>query len=237
MKTNKPSWQQNLLGRQTILRDNQDKTHETAEKTSETVGMTSQFPNDATPSNRHDVTTDSTETSSDSHNTPSQVEELEEDAMSFDMKIREKKFQILAQKYAINDTLIVAVTDLGYIEMALNLYESSFKRFNIDNYLFVCSHEKAEQYLASRNIHAISLWNDSLSTKESLYSGKGYRNKTNFKTDSVLMTLRLGLSVFLVDVDLVFLKNPMPYISQFSSTHDIIIQGGLTTLNSGKVKH
>ena len=162
-------------------------------------------------------------------------EEEEEDALSYDMKIREKKFQVLAEKYAINNTLIVAVTDLGYIEMALNLYLTSFKRFNIDNYLFVCSHEKAEQFLTSRNIHAISLWNDSLSTKESLYSGKGYRNKTNFKTDSVLMTLQLGLNAFLVDVDLVFLKNPMPYLSQFATTHDIIIQGGLQTLNSGKV--
>ena len=150
-----------------------------------------------------------------------------------DIQSLSKKFKFLAKKYAINNTLIIAVTDLGYVEMALNLYQSSFKRFQIDNYLFVCSHEKAEEFLKFRNIHAISLWNDSLSTKESLYGEKGYRNKTNFKTDSVMMTLELGINIFLVDVDLVFLKNPLPFLSQFTTSYDLVIQGGLQTLNSG----
>ena len=150
-----------------------------------------------------------------------------------DMQSRKKNFQFLAKKYAINNTLVVAVTDLGYVEMALNLYQSSFKKFHIDNYLFVCSHEKAEQFLKLKDIHAISLWNDSLSTKESLYGRKGYRNKTNFKTDSVMMTLELGITVFLVDVDLVFLKNPLPFLLRFTSSYDLVIQGGLQTLNSG----
>ena len=150
-----------------------------------------------------------------------------------DIQSLSKKFKFFAKKYAINNTLIVAVTDLGYVEMALNLYQSSFKRFQIDNYLFVCSHEKAEEFLKFRNIHAISLWNDSLSTEESLYGGKGYRNKTNFKTDSVMMTLELGINVFLVDVDLVFLKNPLPFLSRFTTSYDLVIQGGLQTLNSG----
>ena len=97
------------------------------------------------------------------------------------MQSQRVAFQNLAKKYSINNTLIVSVTDMGYIEMALNLYESSFRRFHIDNYIFVCSHEKAEQFLSSRGIHAISLWNDSLSATETLFHERGYRNKTNFK--------------------------------------------------------
>ena len=144
------------------------------------------------------------------------------------------RFEKLLAKYAKNNVIILAVTDFGYIEMAENLYESSFKRLNIDNYLFVCSHPMAEEYLTSRNIHAISLWNDSLSTKESLYNGEGYRNKTNFKTDSVFMSLSLGYTTLLVDVDIVFLQNPLPYLMKFSENYDLIIQNGYRSLNSGK---
>ena len=146
----------------------------------------------------------------------------------------DNRFKELLAKYAINNVITLAVTDFGYIEMAHNLYESSFKRFNISNYLFVCSHEKAEQYLLSRDIHAISLWNDSLSTEESLYSRKGYRNKTNFKTDSVYMALSLGYTTFLVDVDVVFLQNPLPHLIGLSTDYDLIIQDGYLTLNSGE---
>ena len=147
----------------------------------------------------------------------------------------DRRFKELLATYAINNVMILAVTDLGYIEMAHNLYESSFKRFNLENYLFVCSHEKAEEYLLSRNIHAISLWNDSLSTRESLYSEKGYRNKTNFKTDSVYKSLLLGYTTLLVDVDVVFLRNPLPYLLNLSREYDLIIQDGYNTLNSGKI--
>ena len=146
----------------------------------------------------------------------------------------DNRFKELLAKYAVENVITLAVTDFGYIKMAHNLYESSFKRFNISNYLFVCSHEKAEQYLLSRDIHAISLWNDSLSTEESLYSRKGYRNKTNFKTDSVYMALSLGYTTLLVDVDVVFLQNPLPYLMKLSADYDLIIQDGYQTLNSGE---
>ena len=146
----------------------------------------------------------------------------------------DNRFKELLAKYAVDNVITLAVTDFGYIKMAHNLYESSFKRFNISNYLFVCSHEKAEQYLLSRDIHAISLWNDSMSTKESLYSKNGYRNKTNFKTDSVYMALSLGYTALLVDVDIVFLQNPLPHLMKLSTDYDLIIQDGYNTLNSGK---
>ena len=155
---------------------------------------------------------------------------------SYDYEVKPSdRFERLLAKYAEDNMIILAVTDFGYIEMAENLYASSFKKFNINNYLFVCSHEKAEQYLVSRNIHAISLWNDSLSTKESLYNGEGYRNKTNFKTDSVYMSLSLGYTTLLVDVDIVFLQNPLPYLMQFSKDYDLVIQNGYRSLNSGEL--
>ena len=145
-----------------------------------------------------------------------------------------ERFGKLIESYADEENVIIlAVTDLGYVQMALNLYESSFKRFNIDNYLFLCSHEKAEQFLTSRNIHAISLWNDSFSEKESLYGKEGYRNKTNFKTDSVYLSLCLGYTTLLVDVDIVFLQNPLPYLMQFSTEYDLIIQNEYHWINSG----
>ena len=151
------------------------------------------------------------------------------DLMPFD-----KKFAKMIANYAEDNVIILAVTDLGFVEMALNLYESSFKQFNINNYLFVCSHEKAEQYLVSKNVHAIGLWNDSLSKKESLYGQEGYRNKTNYKTVSVYMSLCLEYTVLLVDVDIVFLRNPLPYMLKFAEEHDLIIQNEYNWINSGE---
>ena len=52
-----------------------------------------------------------------------------------------------------------------------------------------------------------------------------------------MIALKLELTVYLVDVDVVFLKNPLPYLSKFVASHDLIIQGGLTTLNSGKLSY
>ena len=151
-----------------------------------------------------------------------------------DLLPRDKQFEEIVAKYATDNIIILAVTDLGYVEMALNLYESSFKRFNIKNYIFVCSHEKAEQYLTARNLNAITLWNETFSVKESLYAKGAYRNKTNYKTDSVYMALCMDYSVFLVDVDIVFLRNPLPYMLQYAQTHDLIIQNEYNWINSGE---
>ena len=153
---------------------------------------------------------------------------------NYSLLTRDENFEKMLSKYAIDGVIVLSVTDLGFVEMAENLYESSFKRFNIDNYLFVCSHEKAEQYLVSRNIHAVSLWNDSHSVAESSWGGKNYITKTSYKTESVYRSLCLGYTTFLVDVDIVFLQNPLPYMMQFSEEYDIIIQNEYSQINSGK---
>ena len=53
----------------------------------------------------------------------------------------------LEAKSDANKTVVVSLVDVGFIDMAVNLYEASFLPFNISNYLFLCSSKVACQIL------------------------------------------------------------------------------------------
>ena len=60
-------------------------------------------------------------------------------------------FQEEILNQADQNIIIISTTDYYYMDLALNLHHS-FKMFNITNYVFACSHHKACEELASRNI-------------------------------------------------------------------------------------
>ena len=47
------------------------------------------------------------------------------------------------------------------------------------------------------------------------FRSEGYNIKTFYKTEAVLEALQAGVSVFFVDSDCVFLKNPLSYMKTF----------------------
>ena len=58
------------------------------------------------------------------------------------------EFQAMVQKYADKNKMILVIfVDLSYIEMGFNLYETSLKKFNIDNYIYVTCSRKATDAL------------------------------------------------------------------------------------------
>jgi len=48
----------------------------------------------------------------------------------------------------------------------------------------------------------------------SSYGSESFRRKTHLKTIVILDALNLGLNVLIVDLDIVFFLNPLPYFAQ-----------------------
>lgn len=45
------------------------------------------------------------------------------------------------------------------------------------------------------------------------YGSRAFVQKTHIKTHIILDALQLGYTVFILDVDILFFKNPMPYFN------------------------
>ena len=129
---------------------------------------------------------------------------------------------------------MLCITDFEYIEIAENLYLSSLKRYNIQNYI-TCSNKKAEEYLIDKDIHAMTLWNESTLIHGKANSHENYFIKTNLKTRAVYIALCLGYTTLLVDIDIVFLKNPLPYVLNLSKEYDLITQYEYHEINTGRI--
>ena len=128
----------------------------------------------------------------------------------------------LVEKKAKNRTIIISTVDYSFVEMAINLYITSFKKWDLEHYIFVCSHLKATETLIQNGIDAVQLWNDTDGTKPSDFATIAFNRKTRYKTMAATVALDMGYSVLVVDVDVVFLKDPTPYLS--CNRCEIIIQ-------------
>ncbi|KAK2167066.1 hypothetical protein LSH36_32g10008 [Paralvinella palmiformis] len=120
------------------------------------------------------------------------------------------------QYYAVNNTIVVASFDITYVSMALNLFLTSFRKFNIKNHLFVASDRLGCAELLSHDAHCIQYMNLSISKNPSYFDQPDYNEKACIKPKIVLDCLKAGFHVLLVDVDIIFLKNPLPFISNYS---------------------
>ena len=54
-----------------------------------------------------------------------------------------KSFADAVKARAKDQLIILASLDKSYVDMALNLYETSFVKFGINNFLFVCTQDEA----------------------------------------------------------------------------------------------
>ncbi|CAD5126328.1 DgyrCDS14478 [Dimorphilus gyrociliatus] len=117
--------------------------------------------------------------------------------------------QSMVEKYAIDNTILLAITDKGYLELALNFYKFSIEKHSIKNFLFVCIQKVTHQRLNKLKIPNVLYMNDNRGNEESLYGSSDYKWKTHVKTKVILDVLRMGYQVVITDVDIAFLKNPL----------------------------
>ena len=120
--------------------------------------------------------------------------------------------QALRKQADDQGVIILASVDSGYIDMALNFYESSLKKLGLSNYLFVTSDSGAFKALSQRGIASFNYFDDKDAKKSSNYASAAFARKTHYKTKIVLEALKLGLTVLISDVDIVLFQNPFPFM-------------------------
>lgn len=158
--------------------------------------------------------------------------------------------EALASKADENGLILLLVVDSGYLEMALNIYRSSLLLHKIDNFLFICLDAQSSSFLNAEGIGCLPHTNtftlgtstfDTMDMKTSYtaktqYGTDAFRKKTHMKTIVILEALLLGYTVVIVDVDIVFFRNPLQRIQ--CSRCDIVMQQdgmfkGKSEYNSG----
>ena len=108
--------------------------------------------------------------------------------------------------------IILAMLDSSFVEMAVNLHETSFKKYSISNYLFMGSGSLACQELLKRRINCFYYTDDPNSNKSNSYGSEQFIRKMNIRTEMIIETLEAGFTVLHTDLDVVFLKNPFLHI-------------------------
>ena len=109
--------------------------------------------------------------------------------------------------------IAISLIDYGYLDLAVNLY-MFYQRVNLTNFLFVSSDNKACDALAKEvpNVPCVQYVFDADAAKASSFGSAAFVRKTHRKTKIVLDALMLKFNVLLVDLDIVFFKNPFPYL-------------------------
>ena len=133
------------------------------------------------------------------------------------MKSVDFKMEKAMKAYAnAQKVIVLSLMDSGTVDMAANLYLTSYHKFNITNYLFISSDSKSCPTLSSEYpaIHCVQYVNDTNGLTASSFGTKAFVRKTHYKTQAILEAVRLGFSVLLVDIDIVMFKNPFPYLDQ-----------------------
>ena len=146
-------------------------------------------------------------------------------------QMRESFSEVLLAHCDQTKVVYLATVDFSYLPLAINLYETSFKKLQIQNYLFVCSDTDAFQILQQRGINSFDYIQDKDSKTLTNYGTAAYKRKTHYKTKAILDALLVGLTVVIINVDIVLFKDPLPYLN--CSHCDIQIQRGAIGKNSG----
>jgi Nucleotide-diphospho-sugar transferase len=96
--------------------------------------------------------------------------------------------------------------------MAFNLYESSFRTHGITNFVFVGIGERTCVSFAAASIPCFHYADIGGHDGPSDFNSQGFFRKVNIKVNMMIGALVAGYTVLLTDVDLVYLKNPMPFL-------------------------
>ena len=118
----------------------------------------------------------------------------------------------LRKKADANGTILISMVDESFIEMAINLFETSIKKHNITNYIFLSVNTKATQILLPKSIDAITVWNNNQGEIPSLYGSVSFSKKNLYKTAAATIGLKMGYKIVVMDTDIILFKNLYPYL-------------------------
>jgi len=120
-------------------------------------------------------------------------------------------------RHASPDRLIVlAMVDAAFVDMAINMYEMTFRPNGIDNFLFVgVGCRVCELMNASTLPNPLPCYHytdDAAADRASVYLSSDFIRKMNIRTDMIIEALNAGFTVVHTDLDVVFYRNPLPYL-------------------------
>jgi Nucleotide-diphospho-sugar transferase len=137
----------------------------------------------------------------------------------------------LLHAIAVNNTVVVMVTNFGQSELLLNFHCSTQARHvNVSNVLVVALDE-ATRDVATRIGYTVfydeALFGHVPSAAAEYYASPTFTMAVMAKVQAVQMVNLLGFDVLFQDVDLVWYKNPLPFFLNTSgrfSSHDVVFQ-------------
>ena len=134
---------------------------------------------------------------------------------------------------------ILSVVDDSYLDMAENLFETSIKKHGlVDRHVFASIGTnrtcRAFREIGANCVQEIA---DAGATSFSEFGTVSFRRKTMSKVELALRILEQNISVFVVDLDIVFFRDPMSYLTSACPMQDcdIVAQfnDGLEGVNTG----
>ena len=105
--------------------------------------------------------------------------------------------QYLSKKADEDKVIFLISVDQGYVDMALNLYETSFDKFNILNFLYICSDNVAALALNRYGLECFLFVQKGKNEKAADFMSQEFVRKTHVKTKIILGALSLGYTVFI----------------------------------------
>ena len=116
-------------------------------------------------------------------------------------------------KYASSDKkILISVVDLGFANMAINLYLTCMKPQSVSNYLIVAIHPDVCARLEPYSVNCFTYKTIQYSDKASVFNSKEYNLKTSSRGDVIIEALKAGYTVFHTDADAICFQNPFDYV-------------------------
>jgi hypothetical protein len=116
--------------------------------------------------------------------------------------------------------VVLVPMDSGVVDMALNLFYTSLKPLGIHNHLFLSTDAEGCARSMSQGVLGCHVYaSDADAADSSAFGSSAWRRKVNYKNDMIRHALDLHFNVLLVDVDIVFLKNPLRHVINACMDH------------------
>ena len=105
--------------------------------------------------------------------------------------------------------VMLVMTDVAFLDMAVNFYEASLRAHHVDNFLFVGIGRKTCDILCTLSVPCFYYADDSMSGNASYYGERDFLRKMNYRTDMILQALEANFTVIHTDADVAFFGNPL----------------------------
>jgi hypothetical protein len=161
----------------------------------------------------------------------------EEDSVSPNTSENHEKFvEMLTSRFDKKAAVFLSYVDLPFVEVAANFYETSIKAHGLTQFIFAVSGAdccaKLVEYSVPVDVCFVYVLNETSSTA-SIFGSRDFIRKMNIRTDMILDALRAGFSVVHSDIDVFFVKNPLPTLERACPTCDVAALWDSFVYNAG----